>query len=305
MRVLITGGTGTIGRRLVLHLLKHGHPVTVVSRQAYKPANLPAKISFAQWDGRTAAGWGHCVEEADAIVNLAGAGIADARWTEARKKEILDSRVQAGQAVVEAISAASKKPAVLIQVSAVGYYGVHNDDEVITEESGPGNDFLAQVGQAWEASTEPVEGLGVRRVIIRSGVVLDPQGGAFPRLVLPFRFFAGGPIGFGRQWFPWIHFYDEVAAIRYLIEHSQARGPFNLTAPQPLRNRELARKVGQVMKRPALAMVPAFVFKLIFGEMATVLLDGQRVVPKRLQEIGYNFKFPQVEEALADLLKQS
>lgn len=302
MHTLITGGTGIIGRRLVLHLIKHGHLVTVVSRQKYKPASLPAKINFATWDGRTATGWGNWVESADAVINLAGAGIADTKWTEARKKEIIESRVQAGEAVMEAIKTANKKPEVLIQASAVGYYGTQRNGQVLTEASSAGNDFLARVCQAWEASTERVEDLGVRRVIIRTGVVLDPHGGALPKLVFPFRLFAGGPIGSGRQWFPWIHYDDEVDAIRCLIENRTATGPFNLTAPNPLRNRELAKIIGKVLKRPAFAPAPGFVFKLIFGEMATVLLDGQRVAPQRLQELGYQFKFPHVEEALRNLL---
>lgn len=303
MQILITGGTGTIGRRLVHHLLQHGDVVKVVSRQEYKPANLPAKIIFAQWDGKTAAGWGNLVEGVDAVVNLAGAGLADSKWTEARKKEILESRINAGKAVVEAISAASAKPKVVIQASAVGYYGVHNNDQVITEEQGPGNDFLSQVCQAWEASTAPVEAMGVRRVITRSGVVWDMQGGALPKMVLPFRFFAGGPIGSGKQWLPWIHYYDEVEAIRFLIQTDSASGPFNLTAPNPLRNRNFARVVGRVMKRPALAPAPGFIFKAVFGEMSTVLLDGQQAMPKRLQELGNQFQFPQAEGALRDLLK--
>src|SRR6185503_14910396 len=215
MQILITGGTGTIGRRLVHHLLQYGDVVKVVSRQEYKPANLPAKIIFAQWDGKTAAGWGNLVEGVDAVVNLAGASIADSKWTEARKKEILESRLNAGKAVVEAISAASTKPKVVIQASGKDYYGVHNNDQVITEEHGPGNDFLSQVCQAWEASTAPVEAMGVRQTIIRSSMVLDLQGGALPKMLLPFRFFAGGPIGSGKQWLSWIHYCDEVEAIRF------------------------------------------------------------------------------------------
>jgi hypothetical protein len=303
MQILITGGTGTIGRRLVHHLLQYGDVVKVVSRQEYKPANLPAKIIFAHWDGKTAAGWGNLVEGVDAVVNLAGTGLADSKWTEARKNEILESRINAGKAVVEAISAASAKPKVVIQTSAVGYYGVHNNDQVITEEHGPGNDFLSQVCQAWEASTAPVEAIGVRRVIARSGVVWDMQGGALPKMVLPFRFFAGGSIGSGKQWLPWIHYCDEVEAIRFLIQTDSASGPFNLTAPNPLRNRNFAKVAGRVMKRPALVPAPGFIFKAVFDEMSTVLLDGQQVMPKRLQELGYQFQFPQAEEALRDLLK--
>lgn len=302
MQIVIAGGTGTIGRRLVYHLLQYGHVVKVVSRQPFKPANLPAKIVFAQWDGKSAQGWGNLVEGADAVVNLAGAGIADEAWTEARKKEIEESRVNAGKAVVEAISAASAKPKVLIQASAVGYYGAQNNDKVLTEDTPPANDFLGRTCQAWEASTAAVEALGVRRVVIRTGVVLDMQGGALPKMVLPFRFFAGGPIGNGRQWFPWIHYYDQVEAIRFLIQTEAASGPYNLTAPNPVRSSELAKAIGKVMKRPAFAPAPAFVFKTMFGEMSTVLLDGQQAVPKRLQELGYPFKFPQVEAALRDAL---
>jgi uncharacterized protein (TIGR01777 family) len=305
MQIVVTGGTGTIGRRLVYHLLQFGHVVTVVSRQPYKPANLPAKIIFASWDGKTTEGWGSLVDGADAVVNLAGAGIADETWTDARKKEIEESRVNAGQAVVEAIRAASARPKVLIQASAVGYYGVQNNDKVITEDHPPANDFLGRTCQAWEASTEAVEALGVRRAVIRSGVVFDMQGGALPRIVFPFRLFAGGPIGSGRQWFPWIHYCDEVEAIRFLIHNEAASGPFNLTAPNPVRSRELAKAIGKVLKRPALAPAPAFAFKTMFGEMSTVLLDGQQAVPKRLQELGYAFKFLQIEAALRDLLDQS
>ena len=304
MRILITGGTGVVGRRLVNHLLKYGHPVVVVSRQEYKPADLPAKIAFAQWDGKTAAGWGHLVENVEAIVNLAGAGLADEKWTPDRKKVLLESRVKAGRAVAEAISAAEKKPKVLIQASAVGYYGTQTDDQAITEESPAGNDFLAKLCQEWEASSEAVEALGVRRVIIRSGVVLDARGGAFPRMSMPFRLFAGGPIGSGRQWFSWIHYIDEVEAIRFLIKNENATGPVNLAAPHPLRNRAFAQAIGKVMKRPAFAPAPGFIFKIMFGEMSTVLLDGQRVIPKRLQELDFKFNFPKAEGALRDILSR-
>lgn len=302
MRVLITGGTGTVGRRLVDHLFDHKHTALVISRQPYKPATLPAKITFAQWDSRTAEGWGHLMEEADAVVNLAGAGLADARWTEERKEIIKNSRVQAGQAVVEAIRAAEKKPRVVIQASAIGYYGPRQN-ETITEENKSGADFQAEVCRQWEASTEAVEAMGVRRVIIRTGPVLDLRGGALPRMVMPFRFFVGGPVGSGKQWFSWIHYHDVVRAIRFLLENEEAGGPFNLTAPNPVTNGQFAKAIGRTMKRPALFPVPGFVLKLLFGEMASVLLEGQRVIPHRLQELGFEFKYPTADEALADLLK--
>jgi uncharacterized protein (TIGR01777 family) len=275
--------------------------VTVVSRQEFKPAALPAKINFASWDGTTVAGWGHLVEEAEAIVNLAGAGLAAARWSDARKKALIDSRVNPGKAIVEAVRAAHNKPKVLIQASAVGYYGT-DKKATFVESSQPGDDFLANLCRQWEASTEAVEEMGVRRVIIRTGVVLDMKGMAFPKMVLPFQFFAGGPIGSGRQWFPWIHYLDEVEAIRFLLQEETIEGAVNLTAPNPLRNFSFARAMGQAMKRPYFTWVPGFVFKIIFGEMSTILLDGQQVVPGRLEDAGFQFKFPTAEAALQDLL---
>lgn len=301
MRILITGATGGVGRRLIDHLIEHGHWLVIVSRQKYKPATLPAKLTFAQWDAKTSAGWGKYVNEVDAIINLAGAGLADERWTDERKQVIRESRVNAGQAVVEAIEAATTRPKVLIQASAVGYYGPRGDEE-LTEESHPGSDFQAGICKAWESVTEPVTGMGVRRVMIRSGVVLDIKAGALPRMVMPFRFFAGGPVGSGKQYMSWIHYHDEVNAIRFLMEHEAATGPFNLTAPDPVRNREFARTMGRVMKRPALAPAPAFMMNVLFGEMATVLLEGQRTLPKKLLDLGFEFKFPTIETALRDLL---
>jgi len=303
MHILVTGGTGTIGRRLVAHLILKGHTVTVVSRQPYKPASLPAKIGFAQWDGKTAEGWGRLVEEADAIVNLAGAGIGDARWTKERKKLIVDSRVNPGNAIVEAVRAAENKPGVVVQSSAVGYYGTEHSG-AITESANAGDDFLAEVCKKWEASTQTVEDMGVRHVVIRSGVVLDTQGGALPRMLLPFRFFAGGPVGSGRQWVSWIHYFDEVDAINLLLQEESVSGAVNLTAPYPVQNRTLAKAIGKAMKRPSFMPVPGFVMKLIFGEMATVLLDGQQALPGRLEGLGYQFKFPKIEAAMEDLITQ-
>ncbi len=303
MHILITGGTGTIGRRLVEHAIGSGHVVTVVSRQPYKPASLPAKIRFAQWDGKTARGWGHLLENVDAVVNLAGAGLANARWSKERKQLLIDSRVQAGQAVVEAIRAAENKPRVLIQASAVGYYGVRQSG-AITESAAAGDDYLASVCQQWEASTQAVEEMDVRRVVIRSGVVLDSRGGALPKMLLPFRMFAGGPIGSGRQWVSWIHHYDETGAILFLIGQDSVSGAVNLTAPNPVPNKVLAKAIGKAMKRPAFVPTPGFVLKVVFGEMSTVLLDGQQALPGRLDGLGYQFRFARVEEAMMDLLRE-
>lgn len=300
MRVVITGGTGLIGRALTKSLSADGHEVMVLTRNPQANSQPQPNVQLVKWDAVTSKGWGQFADGAGAIVNLAGEGIADGRWSEERKKSIYLSRVNAGKAVMDAITSASVKPKVLIQSSAVGYYGPHGD-EILTENSPPGSDFLAQVCFDWEASTEAAETLGVRRATIRSGIVLSNEGGAWPRIVLPFKLFAGGPIGSGKQYWPWIHIDDEVKAIRFLIENEEATGVFNLSAPTPLTNKEFSAKLGKVMGRPSILPVPDFALKAGFGEMSTVLLDGQRAVPKRLQDLAFDFKFPTAEAAFQDL----
>jgi len=302
MRIIITGGTGLIGGALAANLANDGHEVILLSRAPERTTSLPSGVRAERWDGRTATGWGSLADGADAIVNLAGEGIASGRWTEERKRRIRESRVNAGQAVVEAVKTVARKPGVVIQSSAVGYYGVHGDEE-ITESTPAGDDYLAGVAVAWENSTAPVEAMGVRRAVIRTGVVLSNKGGALPQMLLPFKLFAGGPLGNGKQWLPWIHIADEVSAIRFLIENRQASGAFNLCAPNPLTNAEFGRVVGRVMGRPAFMPTPAFALRLVFGEMATVLLDGQRQIPKRLLELSFAFRFPSAEAALKEILK--
>jgi len=303
MRAIVTGGTGLIGRALCRELVDHGHEVIVLSRNTdRKEEGLPSQVEAVGWDAQSATGWGDLVNETDAIVNLAGAGLADGRWTDERKRSILESRVKAGQAVVEAVSAATTRPKVVIQSSAVGYYGPRSD-EVLNEDAAPGSDYLARVCFDWEASTAPVERMGVRRPVIRTGIVLSTEDGAFPKILLPFKLFAGGPMGNGSQYWPWIHINDEVRAIRFLMENETASGPFNLTAPNPLTNKQFASVVGQAMGRPSLMPAPAFALKLALGEMSTVLLDGQRAVPSRLQELGFEFDFATLDAALKDLLK--
>ncbi len=306
MRVIITGGTGLIGRALANNLAHDHHEVIVLSRNTNKTSGLDGGVKVVKWDGRTAEGWGSLADGAGAIVNLAGESIAGegfppSRWTKERKKRIIDSRINAGKAVLEAISAATKKPDVLIQASAVGYYGTHGD-EPITEEHAPGSDFLATTCVQWEAVTAPVEKMGVRRAIIRTGILLSTKGGVLPQLSLPFKLFAGGPIGSGKQQMPWIHIDDEIGAIRFLIDNADASGAYNLSAPEVVNNETLAKILGRVMKRPSFLTAPGFAFKLAFGELAILLLEGQRAIPKRLEEAGYPFKFTQPEPALKDLI---
>ncbi len=301
MRVVIGGGSGLIGRALCDELALAGHQAVVLSRDPSRVASLPAGVEVEEWDGRSAAALAPLVEGAEAFVHLAGASIAGGRWTARRKRAIRDSRVDSSRAVAEAFARSARRPAVLVQGSAVGYYGPRGDEE-LDEAAAPGDDFLASVCREWEAASAPVEELGVRRPVVRTGVVLSTRGGALPRMVLPFRLFAGGPLGSGRQWLPWIHLADEAGALRFLLEHPEATGPFNLTAPAPVTNREFSRALGRTLRRPSLLPAPAPALKLALGEMATLLLDGQRAVPSKLLAAGYEFRFPEVGGALGDLL---
>ena len=302
MRIIITGGTGLLGRPLSAALAQAGHEVTVLSRQPGKVQNMPPGVKLAAWDGESSQGWGELADGADAVVNYAGESIAGGRWSDERKRKIRQSRINAGKAVMQAISAAAVKPKVLIQASGIDYYSAQTGDQAVTEASGPGSDFLAKVCFDWEASTAAAKAQGVRRPVVRTGIVLAADGGALPRLLLPFKLFAGGPLGSGKQWLPWIHIADHVAAVRFLIENETADGPFNLVAPNPVTNQEMAKAIGEVMGRPAFVPAPAFAMRAVLGEMATLVLEGRRVVPSKLQSLGFPFQYATVLPALRDLL---
>lgn len=306
MRVIITGGSGLIGRGLTENLTADGHEVIILSRTPAKVTSLPSGARAVGWDAKTAAGWGDVADGADAIVNLAGeslkgTGFIPSRWTQKRKDLIRQSRIDAGAAVVEGTRAAKKKPKLAVQASAVGFYGPCGD-EAITERSSSGSDFLASVCRDWEASTSAVESMGVRRVVIRTGLPLTMKGGAFPLLVLPFKLFAGNTFGSGHQYYPWIHFADHIAALRFLIDHPSASGVFNVSAPNPARNRDFARAIGRTLHRPVWAPVPRLALQIALGEVSTVVMDGQRAVPEKLRREGFKFKYPDLQPALEDLL---
>lgn len=301
MRILIAGGTGFIGTALVQALRGDGHSVTVLTRSPEK-ARLPEGVRSAGWDAHSAAGWGHLIEETDAVVNLVGENLGGGLWTAKRKQRILDSRVNAGRAISEAVQAARQRPAVLVQSSGIGYYGF-SGNRFVSEDSPAGSDYLAQVSVAWEDSTRAVEELGVRRVVTRNSLVLHGSEGIFPLVLLPFRLFVGGPLGSGQQWFPWIHLDDAVQAMLFLIKNQDASGVYNFSAPDPVTNAKLGKTIARVMRRPYYFPVPAFAMKAVLGELSTLVLEGQRAVPARLQELGYIFRFPTLEGALVDLLR--
>jgi uncharacterized protein (TIGR01777 family) len=276
MQVAVAGSSGLIGTQLAAALRNRGDEMVALPRLGTRP-------------------W--AVEGADAVVNLAGASVAGKRWTPEYKKEIEDSRVLSTRAAVEAIASAQRKPRVLVIASAVGYYGGRGD-EVLEESAGPGSDFLANVSRRWEAEAQRAP---VRSVQIRTGIVLSPKGGALEKMLLPFKAFVGGPIGSGKQWFPWIHIADEVRAILWAIDHDLT-GPINLAAPGIVTMKDFAKALGRALRRPSWAPVPAAPLRILVGEFATALLEGQRAVPKKLLDSGFHFRFDDVDSALRDVL---
>lgn len=303
-RIVIAGASGFIGSALAGELSSGGYEVVGLTRRAAAGrSGGPGPVTWAEWDGRTAADWGHLVEGARAVVNLAGDNLAEGRWTRAKKERILRSRTDAGSAIVAAVRAARTKPRLLVQASAIGIYGAACD-EPLDEGSPLGAGFLADVARDWEDSTRAVEPFGVRRAVIRTGIVLGKAGGAWPRLVLPFRFFAGGPLGTGRQGFSWISLEDEVRAIRHLVEREDLSGVFNLTAPRPLRQKEFCRIAGRALGRPCWLPVPSIALRVLFGEKArATLVSGQFVFPRRLAASGFEFRHPDAATAVAALLR--
>jgi uncharacterized protein (TIGR01777 family) len=299
MNVLIAGGSGFIGAALTRSLLADGHKVWVLTRNPSR-LRLPVGAQPIRWDGRTSQGWVGVFSQMEAVVNLAGETVGKWPWTQKRKQLIRESRVDAGLAIADAFQKVDKKPAVLIQASGIGYYGPCGA-ETIAEDSPAGNDFMASVAGGWEASTRIVDSLGVRRVIIRTSLVLNAKEGVLPLMALPVRFWVGGPLGNGKQGVSWIHIEDEVRAIRYLLENEKARGAFNLCAPNPMPNAEFIRFLAMVLSRPSWFPIPALVLKTALGEMSTLLLDGQFAIPQRLVNLGFVFHFETAQEAFRDL----
>jgi uncharacterized protein (TIGR01777 family) len=298
MQVAISGASGLIGGALARSLRADGHTVRPLVRRA---SNEPGAV---RWDPAAGTIDAAALDGVDAVVNLAGAGIGDRRWSEARKREIHDSRTMSTDLLARTLAGLDRKPGVLVSGSAIGYYGHDRGDEVVTELSPRGNGFLAGLVADWEASAAPAAEAGIRTVRLRSGLVFAPKSGILPRIVLPFRLFVGGRLGSGRQWVSWITLEDEVAAIRFVLERDGISGPVNAVAPEPVTNAELAKAIGAVLGRPAVVPAPSLAFRLVLGrEMADeLLLASQRVRPDVLVAAGFGFRHTDVTGALRDVL---
>ncbi len=295
--VLVTGGTGFIGQALCTTLRDRGQTFTALARRPERAkAGLAGVKEAWKWRPKMEPAPLAAVQGAGAVVHLAGESVAG-RWDALKKRAIRDSRIVGTRHLVEAIGEAKSKPGVLVCASAVGYYGDRGDEE-LTEEAVAGSDFLADVCQAWEAEARRAEEFGVRVVSLRTGLVLGRGGGALKQMLLPFKLGLGGPLGSGKQWMPWVHLDDVVGIILHAIEQPRVRGPVNATAPTPVRNLEFSKTLARVLHRPAFLPVPAFGLKVLLGEFADVLLASQRVLPKRTQELGYSFRYPDLEAAL-------
>jgi uncharacterized protein (TIGR01777 family) len=305
MKIAITGATGFVGSRLVQRLHQEGHQILVLTRDtshAHKvfPREAFPKLEILAYTPDRSGAWQDAIAGCDGVVNLAGESIAEGRWTPERKQKILNSRKLGTQKIVEAIAKANPKPTVLVNPSAIGYYGT-SETATFDENSSSGQDFLAQVCQAWEGEAQKVQDAGVRLVILRFGIILG-NGGALGRMITPFKLFAGGPIGSGRQWFSWIHLDDLVNLIIYALTNTQLNGVYNATAPNPVRMNELSQTMGKVMNRPSWLPVPAFAIEALLGDGAIVVLEGQQVLPKRTLAAGFEYQYPHLPAALTQIL---
>ncbi|MGB9639303.1 MAG: TIGR01777 family oxidoreductase [Anaerolineales bacterium] len=313
MKILIAGGSGFIGLALTSELINNGHQVTILTRKSTQTIQIVGKpVQFVHWDVSPSGEWVNLLDDHDGVINLSGENIGGKnfyevlfkRWNAQQKQLLRSSRIQSGEALTQAIISRDRPPAFFIQASAVGYYGQH-PDQVFTEESPPGNDFLANLCVDWENSTTAVEQYGVRRAVIRiAGIVMGKDGGSLPFLLLPYKFFVGGPLGNGSQWVSWIHLKDLVRGIIFLMENKNSKGAYNLCSPNPITNRDLNKIIGRTMQRPSFMPFPEFAFRLIFGEKADALLASQKQIPQRLIQEGFQFLYPTADMALKDILEK-
>jgi uncharacterized protein (TIGR01777 family) len=298
----VAGGSGLIGRKLIDSFLQAHHEVALISRTPEKVRKYFTGVDVRFWDTKNTTALTEILDGTDAVINLTGESIASKRWTQIQKERILGSRIESTRAIIGAIKHSQRKPLVLLNASATGYYGNVPEGEV-TESAPQGTGFLADVCSLWESEALKVQEFGVRVVLLRTGIVLDKQGGALQNILRPFRFFIGGPLGSGRQWFPWIHLQDEVSAILFAMENEHITGSLNLAAPESVRMTDFCRTLGRILRRPSWMRVPAWTLKLMLGEMAEpLLLHGQKMIPQKLIDAGFKFQFPKLEDALRNLL---
>ena len=305
MNIVVAGGTGFIGRALCGALSQEGHRVTILTRNAGSSERHLEKTQLSvEWTGQNIGPWEQALDGADAVINLAGAPIADARWTPARKQLLIDSRVHTTRIIVEAMSRRSSKPRVLISASGIGYYGA-SDDRVLDEGAARGQGFLADLCLAWEAEALRAAECGARVVTLRTGMVLEQDGGALPKMLLPFRFFAGGPIMPGGQWVSWIHRRDHIGLIQWALTTATVSGPINVVAPEPVTMKTFCEVLGRVIHRPSWLPVPRFALDMLLGELGTLMTTGQRVTPAKAMAGGYRFQYPTLEPALQAILARA
>ena len=302
MKVFITGGTGFVGIQVTSRLIQEGHQVTILTRSLKGAKGSSPGISYLEGDPTKKGPWQEAIKTHDAVINLAGASIFS-KWTEEHKKAIRESRVNTTRNIVEGMPSHPERPFTLFSTSAVGYYGFCADEER-TEESPPGNDFLARTAVEWEGEALKAREKGARVVITRFGIVMGEKGGALSQMIPLFKKYIGGPIGSGKQWFSWVHIKDLVEAFVFLIKHPEISGPVNVCSPNPVRNRDLAKALGKALHRPSSFSAPGFMVKLVLGEFGSVILEGQRVIPKRLLENGFVFRYPDIGKALQGILGQ-
>jgi uncharacterized protein len=299
VKILITGGTGFVGTQLTSHLIKDNYEVTILSRSAKPTGEIPKGISYLQGDPTQQGSWQEAIKNHDAVINLAGASIF-AKWTEEHKKAIRESRVSTTRNIVEGIPSHPQKQFTFFSTSAVGYYGFCGDED-LTEESPHGDDFLARIASEWEGEALKAEEMGARVVITRFGIIMGEKGGALAQMIPLFRKFIGGPIGSGRQWFSWVHIKDLAEAFVFLMKHPEISGPVNVCSPNPVRNKDLAKALGRALHRPSFMPAPGFMIKLVLGEFGSVILEGQRVIPKRLLDKGFVFQYADIDQALQSI----
>ncbi len=297
MNIMISGGSGFLGRALTKKLIADGHKVFILTRGA----ETVEGAQMIQWDAKTTNGWGNLVNNMDAVIHLAGKSLSTFPWTSTTKRSFHDSRVLSGRAIASAMSQATRRPKILVQASGINYYGVTG--ATADESTPPADDFLAQLTVEWENATKPVEELGVRRVVVRTSVVLAKNGGMLSLMALPIKLFAGGPMGDGKFAVPWIHVNDWVGAVRHLIADENARGAYNLIAPTLTSNADFNRALANVLHRPYWLPTPAFILRILLGEMSVLVVEGRYAQPKRLLESGYQFQFENVKSAFGDLFK--